>query len=208
LIRLEKPRGWDEICWDPGAFVSLCVEDGDQTLIRQYSLLHDSDGSETMDICVKQVAGGRVSNLLNADVRTGDYLTLLGPPISNGGLASPTLPSRALFVAGGVGITPIISHLRMIARSAAPSRLLTSCARAVASSPTAGRDEVRDEVQAGVGLAIRSAAKPRPRCVQPENRGCGSQEEAERAESKCFRADEPGSNKFTNGVNATHTALL
>lgn len=120
LIRLEKPRGWDEICWDPGAFVSLCVEDGDETLIRQYSLVHDSDGSETMDICVKRVQGGRVSNLLNENVRPGDYLTLLGPPISNGGLASPALPSRALFVAGGVGITPIISHLRMIARSAAP----------------------------------------------------------------------------------------
>lgn len=120
LIRLEKPRGWDDICWDPGAFVSLCVEDGDETLIRQYSLVHDSEGSETMDICVKRVQGGRVSNLLNTNVRTGDYLRLLGPPISNGGLASPTPPSRALFVTGGVGITPIISHLRTIARSAAP----------------------------------------------------------------------------------------
>jgi ferredoxin-NADP reductase/fatty acid desaturase len=120
LIRLEKPRGWDDICWDPGAFVSLCVEDGDETLIRQYSLVHDSEGSETMDICVKRVQGGRVSNLLNTNVRAGDYLRLLGPPISNGGLASPTPPARALFVAGGVGITPIISHLRTIARSAAP----------------------------------------------------------------------------------------
>ncbi len=121
LIRLEKPRGWDDICWDPGAFVSVSVEDGDETLIRQYSLVHDSEGSETIDICIKRVAGGRVSELLNTNVRTGDYLTLLGPPISNGGLATPTLPSRALYVAGGVGITPIISHLRMIARSAAPA---------------------------------------------------------------------------------------
>jgi ferredoxin-NADP reductase/fatty acid desaturase len=120
LIRLEKPRGWDDVCWDPGAFVSLSVEDGDETLIRQYSLLHDSEGAQTLDICVKQVDGGRVSGLLNAGVRTGDYLTLLSPPISNGGLAIPTPPARALFVAGGVGITPIISHLRMIARSATP----------------------------------------------------------------------------------------
>ena len=121
LIRLEKPRGWDDICWDPGAFVSLCVEDGGETLIRQYSLVHDSEGSQTMDICVKAMEGGRVSNLLNTHVRTGDYITLLSPPISNGGLATPELPPRALFVAGGVGITPIISHLRMIARSATPT---------------------------------------------------------------------------------------
>lgn len=127
LIRLEKPRGWDDVCWDPGAFVSLRVmgagadggADGGEMLIRQYSLVHDSDGSDTMDICVKRVPGGRVSNLLNDGLRTGDFVTLLSPPVSTGGLATPEVSSRALFVAGGVGITPIISHLRRLARSAA-----------------------------------------------------------------------------------------
>ena len=120
LIRLEKPRGWDDVCWDPGAFISLCVQDGDDVLIRQYSLVHDSDGSDTMDICVKRVDGGRVSRLLNDEVRAGSYLTVLGPPVSTGGLATPELPSRALFVAGGVGITPIISQLRKLARTGGP----------------------------------------------------------------------------------------
>lgn len=120
LIRLEKPRGWDDVCWDPGAFVSLCVQDGDDLLIRQYSLVHDSDGSDTLDICVKRVDGGRVSNLLNDDVRAGSYLTVLSPPVSTGGLATPEIPSRALFVAGGVGITPIISQLRKLARTPGP----------------------------------------------------------------------------------------
>jgi ferredoxin-NADP reductase/fatty acid desaturase len=116
LIRLEKPRGWDDVCWDPGAFVSLCVEHAGETLIRQYSLVHDSDGSDTMDICVKRVGGGRVSNLLNDATRSGSYVTLLGPPVSTGGLATAVVPSRTLLVAGGVGITPIISQLRAIAR--------------------------------------------------------------------------------------------
>ena len=120
LIRLEKPRGWDDVCWDPGAFVSLRVEAGGQTLIRQYSLVHDSEGCDTMDICVKRVPGGRVSNLLNDDLKIGDYLTLLSPPVSTGGLATPEPPARALFVAGGVGITPIISHLRSLARCDEP----------------------------------------------------------------------------------------
>ncbi|WP_313675187.1 fatty acid desaturase [Mycolicibacterium sp.] len=120
LIRLEKPRGWDDVCWDPGAFVSLCVPDGDETLIRQYSLLQDSTGSETMDICVKRMPGGRVSTALNDDLRAGDYLTVLRPPVSSGGLATPDVPSRALFIAGGVGITPIISLLRSLARTAQP----------------------------------------------------------------------------------------
>ena len=120
LIRLEKPRGWDDVCWDPGAFLSLCVPDGEDVLIRQYSLLHDSEGSETMDICVKRVDGGRVSQLLNNDVRAGSYLTVLGPPLSTGGLATPEIPARALFIAGGVGITPVLSQLRKLARSGEP----------------------------------------------------------------------------------------
>ena len=120
LIRLEKPRGWDDVCWDPGAFLSLCVPDGDDVLIRQYSLLHDSEGSDTMDICVKRVDGGRVSQLLNNDVRAGSYLTVLGPPLSTGGLATPEIPARALFIAGGVGITPVLSQLRKLARSGEP----------------------------------------------------------------------------------------
>lgn len=120
LIRLEKPRGWDEVCWDPGAFVSLCVPDGDEVLIRQYSLVHDSDGSDTMDICVKRVDGGRASQWLNDEVRTGSYLTVLRPPVSTGGLATPEVPSRALFVAGGVGITPVISQLRKLSRGDEP----------------------------------------------------------------------------------------
>lgn len=117
MIRLERPRGWDDVCWDPGAFVSLRIDDGDQSLIRQYSLVHDSDGSDTMDICVKRVDGGQASNLLNDEVRVGSYLTLLSPPVSSGGLAVADLPPKALFVAGGVGITPIISQLRTLART-------------------------------------------------------------------------------------------
>ncbi len=80
LIRLEKPRGWDDVCWDPGAFVSVQVPEGEQTLIRQYSLVHDSDGSDTMDICVKRVSGGRVSNRLNDDVRVGELHHPAEPP--------------------------------------------------------------------------------------------------------------------------------
>jgi len=42
---------------------------------------------------------------------------VLNPPVSTGGLAVADVPRRALFIAGGVGITPILSHLRALARS-------------------------------------------------------------------------------------------
>lgn len=118
LVRLQKPRGWDDVSWDAGAFVSLRVEVDGTELVRQYSLIHDSDGSDDMQICVKRVADGRVSNRLNDSLRAGKYLTMVGVPASTGGLTMATVPRRSLFIAGGVGITPIISQLRKIAREA------------------------------------------------------------------------------------------
>ncbi|GAB3036787.1 fatty acid desaturase [Mycobacterium bourgelatii] len=120
-VRLQKPRGWDDISWDAGAFVSLRVEVDGDVLVRQYSLLHDSAGSDVMEICIKRVAGGRVSNRLNDTLRAGKYVTLVGRPTSTGGLTMTAVPRKSLFIAGGVGITPIISQLRKIARDAPAS---------------------------------------------------------------------------------------
>jgi ferredoxin-NADP reductase len=115
-VRLQKPRGWDDVSWDAGAFVSVRVEVGDEVLVRQYSLVHDSDSSDAMEICVKRVPDGRVSNRLNDTVRAGKYVTLVGEPASSGGMTMTTVPRKSLFIAGGVGITPVISQLRKIAR--------------------------------------------------------------------------------------------
>lgn len=117
-VRLQKPRGWDETSWDAGAFVSLRVEVGDEVLVRQYSLVRDSDSSDAMEICIKRVADGRVSNRLNDTLRSGKYVTLVGEPTSTGGLTLTAMPRKSLFIAGGVGITPIISLLRKMGREA------------------------------------------------------------------------------------------
>jgi ferredoxin-NADP reductase/fatty acid desaturase len=162
LIRLEKPRGWDEVCWDPGAFVSLCVEDGDETRIRQYSLVRDSDDSDTMDICVKRMPGGRVSNLLNDQLRIGDYVTLLSPPVSTGGLATPEIPARALFVAGGVGITPIISHLRRLARSGGPRDVVLLYFNRNSGSPLFEREIADLGTLPGIAVHVFTGRRPTP----------------------------------------------
>ena len=120
-VRLQKPNGWDDVRWDAGAFVSLRVKVGEEVLVRQYSLVHDSDHSEAMEICIKRVIDGRVSNQLNDRLRAGKYVTLVGVPTSTGGLTMTAVPRKSLFIAGGVGITPIISQLRKIAREAPTS---------------------------------------------------------------------------------------
>ena len=120
-VRLARPRGWDDVRWDAGAYVSVRVEVDDDEHIRQYSLVRDSADAQThasgdMEICIKRVDGGRVSNRLNDTLRPGSYVTLVGRPQSSGDFAIPTPAAPSLHIAGGVGITPIISLLRRIAR--------------------------------------------------------------------------------------------
>ncbi|MDO8331965.1 MAG: fatty acid desaturase [Fluviicoccus sp.] len=117
-LTLEKPFGWDEVHWDAGAFISVRVPVDGEDLVRQYSLTTDSRGGNTLDITVKRVQGGRVSNAINDRVRKGSYLTLVGGPQSDGSFIMKALPQRPVFIAGGVGITPIISMIRKLHREA------------------------------------------------------------------------------------------
>ena len=135
-VRLARPRGWEDVEWDAGAYVSVRVEVDDDDhgtgtgtatgrveLVRQYSLVRDStdsrlDGSDALEICVKRVAGGRVSARVNDTLKAGRYLTLVGVPQSSGDFAMDSPATPSLHIAGGVGITPIISLLRRIAREA------------------------------------------------------------------------------------------
>ncbi|MGL6234389.1 MAG: FAD-binding oxidoreductase [Segniliparus sp.] len=117
-FRIAKPRGWDHVAWRPGAFVSVRVPVGGEALVRQYSLVHDSDSSDHFEICVKRVAGGRASNYLNDALREGKRITLVGPPTSGGPFVMDSIPQQLAFIAGGVGITPIISMLRAVVREA------------------------------------------------------------------------------------------
>ena len=120
-VRLARPRGWDDVRWDAGAYVSVRVEVDDDELVRQYSLVRDSSDSTAhadgdLEICIKRVSGGRASNRLNDTLRPGSYVTLVGVPQSSGDFHSDRPDAPTLHIAGGVGITPILSLLRRIAR--------------------------------------------------------------------------------------------
>lgn len=119
MLRLQKPTGWHEVTWNAGAFISVRVQVGEETLVRQYSLLKDSaDAGDCMEITVKRVDGGRVSNHINDHVRKDSQMIVVGTPQSSPDFVMSDIPQKALFLAGGVGITPIISMLRKVRREA------------------------------------------------------------------------------------------
>ncbi|UUM29116.1 fatty acid desaturase [Acinetobacter colistiniresistens] len=122
-VHLEKPLGWEEVTWEAGAFISVRVEVDGQSLVRQYSLLKDSiDAGNSLEITVKRVADGRVSNYINGHIKTNSTMIVVGTPQSSPDFIMKEVPQQSLFLAGGVGITPIISMLRKAHREAPDSR--------------------------------------------------------------------------------------
>lgn len=113
--------------WEPGAHLDLHLPGAP---VRQYSLCGDPAARGTWRIAVRDVEGGRVSALIHRALRPGALVEAAGP--RNNFPLSPA-PSY-LFVAGGIGITPILPMLRAATLAGAPWTLLF-CTRSAEEAP-------------------------------------------------------------------------
>lgn len=119
MIRFEKPQGWEGVTWEAGAFISVRVDVEDESLVRQYSLLRDShEAANCLEIAVKRVESGRVSNYINDHIKKNSHMILVGVPQASPDFIMKEVPKQIVFLAGGVGITPILSMLRKARREA------------------------------------------------------------------------------------------
>lgn len=105
-------------CYRPGQFVTLLLEIDGRRVQRSYSMSSSPSRPHTLDITVKRVPGGLVSNWLCDHLRPGDRLRLRGPAGHFSCLEHPA--ERLLFIAAGSGLTPVLSMCRWIADIAAP----------------------------------------------------------------------------------------
>ncbi|MDH3623414.1 MAG: ferredoxin--NADP reductase [Myxococcales bacterium] len=98
----------------PGQFLSVDVTVDGQTLRRAYSLASACLPGVPVHITVKRMPDGRVSNRLNDTIKTGDTLSVLGPS-GNFTIEPRSLNERHfVMLAGGSGITPIMSLLETV----------------------------------------------------------------------------------------------
>ncbi|RVU22177.1 ferredoxin--NADP reductase [Streptomyces antnestii] len=97
-----------ELPYKPGQFLTVRIPGGGA---RCYSLASSPHTGEPMKVTVKKVAGGTGSGWICEQVRAGDELEILPPA---GTFTPADLDADLLLVAGGSGITPVIS----IAKSA------------------------------------------------------------------------------------------
>jgi ferredoxin-NADP reductase len=117
-LALRQSLGGEFPAWEPGAHVDLAL---DENLLRQYSLCGDPADREVLEVAVLREPRSRgASAYVHDKLREGDSLRVGGP--RNHFRLVPA--AEYLFIAGGIGITPILPMLRQVAESTAPWRLL------------------------------------------------------------------------------------
>jgi ferredoxin-NADP reductase len=117
-LRLAAPDGRQLPMWRPGAHLDLVLPSG---RVRQYSLCGDPDDRSYYRVAVRRIdAGGGGSLEIHRDLREGMPVTVRGPRNAFPFVAA----ERYLFVAGGIGITPILPMARRAAALGADWRLV------------------------------------------------------------------------------------
>jgi ferredoxin-NADP reductase len=101
--------------WHPGAHIDVHLP---SDRVRQYSLCGDPDTTDAYRIAVRRIPDGGGGSLEMHELTIGSTLTTSGPrnafPLAVPGYGSPT--RRLRFIAGGIGITPILPMLAQAQR--------------------------------------------------------------------------------------------
>ena len=107
MFELRNPLGEELPSFNPGAHITVKTPSGQK---RRYSLCNKSDERNRYVIAVKQEQSGRGGSLsLTTSVNVGSTIEVESPQSEFE--MSTTEPASYLFIAGGIGITPIRSMI-------------------------------------------------------------------------------------------------
>lgn len=117
-LTLRAPDRGPLPAWEPGAHIDLVFADG---LVRQYSLCGDPSRPDAWRIAVLREREGRGGSArVHDELRPGGRLVARGP--RNNFVFSTS--RRYLFIAGGIGITPILPMVAAARAAGADWRLV------------------------------------------------------------------------------------
>ena len=117
VLELRRPDGGELPPWTPGAHVDLELDEG---LVRQYSLCGSPADRDRWRVAVLREPEGRGgSSWVHDKLAVGDLVAVRGPRNH-----FPLVPApRYVFVAGGIGITPLLPMLAAADAAGADWRL-------------------------------------------------------------------------------------
>jgi len=115
---LAHPGGGELPPWAPGAHIDVMLPTG---VLRQFSLCGEPEDRSAWQICVQREQNGRGGTAWLAEhARPGMSLVARGPR-NNFPLAEA---AGFRFIAGGIGITPILPMIRQVDRDGLPWRMV------------------------------------------------------------------------------------
>lgn len=107
----RHPKGAGLPKWQPGAHLEIALPSGK---LRQYSLCSDPKDPKTYRVAVLRVEGGRGGSAeIHDSMRVGQIYTLRGPRNH----FALTHADSYLFIAGGIGITPILPMIKTLKKN-------------------------------------------------------------------------------------------
>jgi len=104
----------DAYDYESGQFVTLRIELGGETVHRSYSMSSSPAVDDDLQVTVKRVPGGLVSNWINDDLAEGDTVEVSLP---TGTFLLTDDPADVVAFAGGSGITPVFSIVKTALRT-------------------------------------------------------------------------------------------
>jgi ferredoxin-NADP reductase len=117
-LTLACPDGGEVPFWEPGAHIDLVFDGG---LVRQYSLCGDVGDRAGLQVAVLREQAGRGGSVhVHDKVAEGDRVQVRGPRNNFALVDSP----EYLFIAGGIGITPLMPMIRRAEAAGAEWTLL------------------------------------------------------------------------------------
>ena len=183
-LTLAHADGDELPAWEPGAHVDLVLANG---LVRQYSLCGDPRDRTAYRLGVlRERDGGGGSEEVHDRLATGDQVRLRGP---RNHFALAEAPAYT-FIAGGIGITPILPMIRDAERRGAEwtllygGRRLGSMAFLDELEPYGNRVKARPEETHGLLDLDDALAGHRPETLVY---GCGPEPLLAALESACAR---------------------
>lgn len=141
-LALRPTHDGDFPAWEPGAHVDLLLAKG---LVRQYSLCGDPDNRKILEVAVLRETEGRGGSAYVHDkLHEGSVTQIRGPRNHFRFRQAPSY----LFIAGGIGITPLVPMMARATHDGRPWQLVYGGRRR-------GSMAFRDELERRYGNRIR-----------------------------------------------------
>lgn len=97
-----------------GQYITLKLTINGEELRRSYSICTSPYTEKELRVAVKEVPGGKASTFLNKTLKVGDLLEVMTPMGNFNSVLSGNNKKRYVLLAGGSGITPMMSILKSI----------------------------------------------------------------------------------------------